>query len=87
MCAHVFVVRCHVETFLAEDGDRVCSHRDGSVAAVAHRQVVMDCDEHTSRIMFQILLVVSSHMRTRFKNWSAHGKPTNILATTPCDQL
>ena len=61
----------------AEDGDRVwvrCSNRDGGVSAVEHRQVVMDCDEHTSRNTFEIWPVVSSYMRKRFEHWSAHAK-------------
>ena len=48
-----------------------CSNRDGSVSAVAHRQVVMDCDEHTSRDAFEIWPVVFSFMRIRFEHWSA----------------
>ena len=72
-----FVVRGHVDTFLADDGDRVwvsCSNRDGSMSAVAHRQVVMDCEKQTSRNTFEIWPVVSSYMRIRFEHWSAHAK-------------
>ena len=50
----------------AEDGDRVwvsCSNRDGGVSAVAHRQVVMDCEKQTSRNTFEIWPVGSSYMR------------------------
>ena len=51
-----------------------CSNRDGSVSAVAHCQVVFDCDEHTSRNTIEIWPVVSSYMRKRFEHWSAHAK-------------
>ena len=82
LVAHMFIVRCHVDTFLADDGDRVwvsCSNRDGSVSAVAQRQVVMDCDDHTSRNTLR-----SGQLSLPTCEYDSNtGAPTRNMGTTP----